>query len=904
MISRILKHPKTVIILTLAVTLFLGMQIPKIIINNEVDIFLPEDNSSKVGYNQIKETFGSQTIMAVAVKAKEGTILTPDNIKLVEKLTETFEQLENIEEVTSLTNADFIEGTSDGMTVKELTDEFSGTEEEVKELKRKLASWKEMYELNLINEDYTATQIAVKLKLDTTADEEEEIYHEINKILLNSKNKNVNYYLAGDPVVIVLIEEYMKSDLARLIPFVIIVVLISLFICFRTPGGVILPVITVLISTVWTVGLMALFGFYFSLVSTTLPVLLIAIGSAYGIHLINDYYAELNADRHDFSKEEHSRLIHESIHKVGKPILLAGLTTVAGFGSLATSPIIPLKHFALFSCIGVTAALAVTMTLIPSLLLIRKHALKITTKKEKSFLDKLFSYLADAVERKKIMIFIMSAAVLILSVVGITKVVVDHSLITNFKKTENIRISDQMIRENFGGTKIFSVVIDGKEKGSMTNPEILKAMDDLDSYLENNFDEVGKVLSFSDFIKRMNKVMNYPEEPAGDNISEGDESFSDDSSMSFFDSESGDNSSFFDAGESTSFFDEGEGSSFFEEENSSFFSDENKTPEVSESNSKTADYSALLNKKMTAADFMKILSEKLSETETTDPTADEVIKALFSEYNYKGETYNEIPYDPAKYPVGTREELINLISQYLLLYSGNLDSYSNDAIEPSQALMIVQMRTINTVPVGRMTEIIKDYAAENFPEGYDVSIAGYADMENAMTTLITGSQVSSLILSLILVFIIVAISFKSFAAGIFGAVPLSFAIIINFGIMGFSGIHLDMVTAMIASIAVGIGIDYTIHFLSAYRHERLLSENIREVTEKTMLTAGKAILFNAAAVAAGFLVLCFSNFTTLRYIGILVALTMLTSSTAALTVLPVLLNIFKPAFINKLKAEN
>lgn len=217
--------------------------------------------------------------------------------------------------------------------------------------------------------------------------------------------------------------------------------------------------------------------------------------------------------------------------------------------------------------------------------------------------------------------------------------------------------------------------------------------------------------------------------------------------------------------------------------------------------------------------------------------------------------------------------------------------------------MVVQMKTINTVPVGKMSRIIKDYAENNFPEGYDVSIAGYADMENAMTTLITGSQVSSLILSLILVFIIVALSFKSVAAGFFGAVPLSFAIIINFGVMGFTGIHLDMVTAMIASIAVGIGIDYTIHFLSAYRHERLISDDIREVTEKTMQTTGKAILFNASAVAAGFLVLCFSNFTTLKYIGGLVALTMLTSSAAALTVLPVLLNIFKPAFIRKMKVR-
>lgn len=153
--------------------------------------------------------------------------------------------------------------------------------------------------------------------------------------------------------------------------------------------------------------------------------------------------------------------------------------------------------------------------------------------------------------------------------------------------------------------------------------------------------------------------------------------------------------------------------------------------------------------------------------------------------------------------------------------------------------MVVQMKTMNTLPVRRISGIIKDYADNNFPEGYDVSIAGYADMENAMTTLITGSQISSLIISLILVFIIVALSFKSFSAGILGIIPLSFAIMINFAVMGFTGIRLDMVTAMIASIAVGIGIDYTIHFISAYRNERALSEDLNTVTEKPCLQQGK-----------------------------------------------------------------
>ena len=130
--NRILKHPKTVITIILLLTVFLGIQIPKIKINNEVDIFLPENHKSKIEYNKMKETFGSQTIMDVAVKAKEGTIFTADRINLIKSLTEEFEKIENVEDVTSLTNADYIEGTAEGMTVSPIADAFTGSDEELK----------------------------------------------------------------------------------------------------------------------------------------------------------------------------------------------------------------------------------------------------------------------------------------------------------------------------------------------------------------------------------------------------------------------------------------------------------------------------------------------------------------------------------------------------------------------------------------------------------------------------------------------------------------------------------------------------------------------------------------------------------------------------------------------------
>ena len=118
-------------------------------------------------------------------------------------------------------------------------------------------------------------------------------------------------------------------------------------------------------------------------------------------------------------------------------------------------------------------------------------------------------------------------------------------------------------------------------------------------------------------------------------------------------------------------------------------------------------------------------------------------------------------------------------------------------------------------------------------------------------------------------------------------------------VMGFAGINLDLVTSIIASVAVGVGIDYTIHFLTTYKEERAKTDNLEIVTRETFRKSGHGIVTNALAVGLGFLVLCFSKFVVLRYIGVLVAIVMFTSSYLAMTIIPGILNVFEPKFISK-----
>jgi predicted RND superfamily exporter protein len=124
-------------------------------------------------------------------------------------------------------------------------------------------------------------------------------------------------------------------------------------------------------------------------------------------------------------------------------------------------------------------------------------------------------------------------------------------------------------------------------------------------------------------------------------------------------------------------------------------------------------------------------------------------------------------------------------------------------------------------------------------------------------------------------------------------------VFINFGILGLAGIPLQTGTALIGSVALGIGIDYAIHFLNMARIKGKEEEGIRRALEATASTAGRAILYNATAVGLGFLALVLCSFIPQIYFGAFITLTMITASVATLTLLPCLIYSFRPRFLEK-----
>ena len=909
--KKILKHNKLIVTVILVITIFFALQLPKVEINNDIEVFLPDDHVSKVTTEEIEEIFGENDGIVTAVKFQEGSIFDYHNLSRIENMTNDLENIAAVDEVTSLTNVDFIEGTAEGMLVENLIPELPRTEREKYQIKENLLSW-DFYRNNLYSDDFQATQILITLNEGLSTEEENAAYYKIEEVTEEHNKRGLESYISGATAINVRMGDCMLEDIQYLIPFIILVLILTLYVFFRKIMPVILIMLNVTISSIWAVGLMAYLGVNLTLVSTVIPVLLIAVGSAYGIHILSHYYDYLAEYDGQIDQAKQEELVLKTVKQLGKPVFLAALTTAVGFGSLASSEIIPIRTFGIFTAIGISTAFIISLFLIPSLLILifslQKDSSKLNYQKIDYFESTILK-LHKFYSNKRISIIITALIIIIVSIMGLNRIVIDTPLIEMFKEDSQIRQADDFINKNFAGTTIMNVMIEGEDRGSLNHPQILKPMADLQNYMSSSFTEVGKMSSIADYIKRMNQVMHYPEEEIAEEERNDQQEVDDEAS--FFNQDDGldnDTGSFYqenNEADTGSFYEDDSNiedtGSFYEESEAqsdvgSFYETE---PEAEETLEREIMPGPDREQNLSEYDFMMLLNRALARADRLDISADELVRLLNQEMNYQAANYYEIPLDLEKYGAQREENLQNLISQYLLLYSGSLDDMINDDLEPDKAQILVQLNDPSTIVAGEVREAILNYAEDNFPDGYQTTVSGNAVMAQAANDLIVSSQTRSILISFIVVFLIVAYSFKSLIAGIYGIIPLAFALLINFGLMGYTGIKLDVGTAMVASIAIGIGVDYTIHFLHSYHKERQKSDDLFLVTQNTLTSTGKAIIFNAISVAAGFLVLLFSNFYPLVYLGLLIAVTMFSSSMAALTILPLMLNIFKPKFIQK-----
>ena len=266
------------------------------------------------------------------------------------------------------------------------------------------------------------------------------------------------------------------------------------------------------------------------------------------------------------------------------------------------------------------------------------------------------------------------------------------------------------------------------------------------------------------------------------------------------------------------------------------------------------------------------------------------IKQMHKAVNENREEYYSIPDDEF------------LIAQLFLLYSasGDPDDFEEE-IDTDYAQANVRFN-LNVADYRLLTEIvpaIQTYVEEEFnSDEIRANLSGRVMINYTWLKTIGDNHVRSLLLSLIFVWIAAAVVFRSVLAGALSLIPVGMALLLVYAVMGFGGIWLGIGTSMFAAIAIGLGIDFAIHTLD--RMKELIMNRQGSYDERLadlFPSTGRALFFNFAALALGFLVLATSEVPPLIRFGMLVAVAVSASFVASMTVLPALGKLLKPAFL-------
>ncbi len=918
--QKMYRHPRVLIMLIAALTIFFTLQLPQLRFDNNNFRFVPETDPARLANNEIAAIFGDEVPLLIGIKREYATIVEKDFLEKMKELDVQLSKLPLVKKVVSLTTTTHIDSNgSDIVTEPLIPDELTGSAEEQAAITARLRSW-DMYERSLVSDDLKATQILIFLDIkqaESGLPKTIETCRAVMKIAAEWDCPDAVTFVTGEPVFSEIVNEATAHDLAFLVPIVLIAVVGVLFLSFTRFTGVILPLLTVLISCVWALGAMALFHIPLSILSTVLPVILIAVGSAYGIHVITHYFNDV-AQHTGISRDTHTEQVITVMIRIISPVFLASLTTCAGFISFCFTPVTPIFEFGIFSAFGVIAAFIVSVTLIPAILIMRGPKFPIIRRRfgqtdsdteKRSFLDTIIADTLMVFYHHRRTVLLMAVGCFLFSGYGISKLVIDNIFMEYFEPDVQIVKSDVFIQKNFGGSKLLNLFITSDEPNAVIRPDVLQAIDALSHYAETNIPEVGKITSLADLIKRLNQVYN-ADAPACGIPASGTAVVSAASGATasgsaveaaavepVADDELGDFGSFGD-------FDNTDDFGFENDEAAAEVPAIPSGPIVCSPEITPPSYMETAEKHYTFPEIVEKLSAAEAEYSGGALSADQLLKALQKEINYKGAAYYEIPTDLQKYGKTSQQELTALIQNYLLLLAGNTQGLIDDIYTPRALKINIQLRTVGQKDSDKAVSAIMDYINANFPKDIQVKKSGTILIEESLNKLVVESQLISLAVSLGIVFLILTVYYRSLVAGIIGIIPLLISIALNFGFMGFMGIKLNIGTAMVASFAIGIGIDYTIHYLAAYHHEYMPRKEDEDFLIRTFYGTGKAIFFNALSVGAGFAVLMLSKFNMLSDLGFLIALIMLTSSFASLTVLPTLLSMIKPKFITKTQLED
>jgi predicted RND superfamily exporter protein len=482
LMGRMLKQPLLIVLIFIVITIVFGWRIPQISFRTSIYDMVIDGLPETARYNTFKEVFGSDEIIRIVIRMDD--IFTPYNFSILEEMSAAVEKIPEVRRVISLP------------VIKKAVEMSKKWDlQKFREMIQPVA----LFERNLISNDQKTTILTAVLTLDA---DKEGVIRDI-QALIDNMAKPVTAYQIGMPLVSQAMAEYAEKDFKRLPVITLLLVGVLTWVIFRNIKVTMVVLGTVVSALIWTIGLMAWLQIPLSMMTMVVPVFLIAVGTAYCMHVISTY---LTCRQHASSRRQ---AIMESYKRIFLPTILTVLTTVIGLTSLLVNRIPAIHEFALLSCFGLFSLLILLLTAFPAALMLVPLS-KFQGSQQANNSDSIY-YLLEFIVRlnlkhRKVILFFISALVLT-GLVGMFFIRVETNPLGFFKAHMPISRHFHDIYQDLSGSFPINVLMEGGEDDFFQDPQNIVRIQKLQHYLDT-LPGVDKTVSFADYMQLVNYAMN------------------------------------------------------------------------------------------------------------------------------------------------------------------------------------------------------------------------------------------------------------------------------------------------------------------------------------------------------------------------------------------------------------
>jgi hydrophobe/amphiphile efflux-3 (HAE3) family protein len=468
----------------------------RLIVDPSIDSMLPEDDAGRRYYDHVRQLFGSDETVLVALVSDD--IFTASNLERIERMTRRIEALSGVHHVVSLATAVNLRAEGDELEVAPFLETLPSDAAARGQLRREVLE-NPVYAGSLVSADGSATVLSIHLRdMSERKLVASGLIQAIERVVHQERGE-ASVWVTGGLYAKAENARLMLEDIRRTLPLAVAVAMLVAWLSFRSVRGVLIPAATTLISVAWTLGFIAAIGTPLNLLTVIIPTLLFVVGFAYAIHVVSEYYEVLmEREPGDESRRE---VVSVALRRVALPVSLTGVTTAAGFLALTTSPIHAIKQFGLFSTLGVAITVGVSLTFAPAVLALLPEPTRVRDRVTGGRFDRAAEWLARFDVQRRVPILAAGAAVALVAAAGMLNIRVSTDFVEPGSPLHRSAIA---LNEHLEGANAFYVVLETDYADAFKEPPNLREIQSLQRWLEEQ-SEVGGTTSLVDYLMLINR---------------------------------------------------------------------------------------------------------------------------------------------------------------------------------------------------------------------------------------------------------------------------------------------------------------------------------------------------------------------------------------------------------------